>query len=42
MLPIELSLDEDFFQEETRNGFFITKKRKEIWAVELYLLAQFD
>lgn len=42
MLPIELSLDEDFFQEETRNGFFITKKRKEIWAVELDLLAQFD
>ncbi len=31
-----------FFEEEVRNGFTITKKRKEIWAVELDMMLELD
>lgn len=33
---------EDFLKEETRDGFFVDKKRKKIWLVELDLLVKFD
>ena len=42
MLPIKLKLDESFFEEEVRCGFHVTRERKEIWAIELDLLAEFD
>lgn len=42
MLPVKHHMPEDFFQEETRYGFTITKKRKEIWAVELDMLLELD
>lgn len=42
MLPIRLNLNQDFFQEEIRDGFSVSEDRKKIWAVELDLLAEFD
>lgn len=41
-LPIKLSLPDDFFNEETRCDYVISKKMKEIWAVELDLLNEFQ
>lgn len=38
MVDLELKFPEGFFDEEVRNGFTVTKERKEIWAVELDLL----
>jgi len=35
-------LPESFFKEEERCGFFITEKRKKIWAVLLDMLIKFD
>ena len=34
-------MNPDFFQEETRHGFFIDAKRKRLWAVELATLEVF-
>lgn len=42
MLPIKIKLDENFFREEIRCGYRVTKQRKEIWAIELDLLVEFD
>lgn len=42
MLPIKIKLDDSFFEEEVRCGYRVTKERKEIWAIELDLLAEFD
>ena len=42
MLPISLKIDSDFFNEEERSGFFVSKQRKELWAVEIDLLTQLD
>ena len=42
MLPIKLNLEDSFFDEEVKCGYYVTKQRKEIWAVELDLLAEFD
>lgn len=36
------SVPPDFFKEETRCEFTVTKKRKKIWAVELEILSIFD
>lgn len=41
-LPIKLELPERFFEEEIRKDFKVTKDIKELWAVEMDLLAQFD
>lgn len=41
-LPIHLELPEDYLNEEERCGFIVTKERKELWAVLLDLLSQFD
>lgn len=42
MLPIRLELNEEFYKEEYRNGYLVTKEVKELWAVELDLLVKFD
>ena len=42
MVPLNLSIDESFFQEEVRSGYTVTKERKEVWAIELDLLVKFD
>ena len=42
MVHINLNLPDEFFEEEERSGFTISKKRKEVWAVELDLLLKFD
>ncbi len=42
MVNISINLPDSFFEEETRFDFHISKKRKEIWAVELDLLKKFD
>lgn len=42
MLPINMHFDEEFFKEEIQNGFYIDRARKELWAVELDLLNEFD
>ena len=42
MLPIILKIDSDFYKEEEKCGFFISRKRKELWAVEIDLLMQLD
>ena len=40
MVDLKLKLPEGFLDEETRCGFTVTKKMKEVWAVELDLLAE--
>ena len=35
-------MTDSFFDEEERDGFLVTAKRKHIWGVELGLLEQFD
>ena len=42
MVTLSIQLPEDFLNEEVRSGFTVTRKMKEVWAVELDLLAQFD
>lgn len=42
MLPINLKFEDSFFEEELQNEFFVDRKRKELWAVELDLLNEFD
>lgn len=36
-----IDLPADFLREETRDGFFVDEKRKQVWAVELDLFAKF-
>ena len=42
MLPIKINLPEDFLKEEIRCNYTVSKQMKEVWAVELDLLQQFD
>lgn len=42
MVNLELEISKEFFDEEIRNGFTVTKERKQLWAVELDLLNKFD
>lgn len=42
MVKIKLSIPESFFKEETRCGYTVSRKMKEIWAVQLDLFAEFD
>ena len=42
MVPIKLEINESFFEEEVRSGFLVTRQRKELWAIELDLLAELD
>lgn len=38
MVNLELKFPDGFFDEEVKDGFTVTRERKEIWAVELDLL----
>lgn len=40
MTVLDLKIPESFFEEEIKDGFTVSKKRKQIWAVELDLLNQ--
>lgn len=42
MLPIKIQLPDSFFKEETKCGFTITRQSKELMAVLLDLLVEFD
>lgn len=42
MIDLALSFPKDFFAEEVRCGYTVTKEMKELWAVQLDLLAEFD
>lgn len=41
-LPIEIHLNESFYIEEERCGYRVTKQSKQLWAVLLDLMVQFD
>ncbi len=42
MIDIKLKLPPGFLEEEERDGYTVSKKMKEIWAIELDLLAELD
>ena len=42
MIETKLKFADDFFTAEETCGFYVTKKRKEVWAIELDLLHEFD
>lgn len=42
MVQLKISLPDGFLDEEVRNEYHISRNMKEIWAVELDLLAEFD
>ena len=42
MIDLKLDIPKEFLDEEERCGFHITKKQKEVWAVELDLLVELD
>ena len=41
MVDIELKLPDNWFESEIRNGYEVTTKQKEIWAIELDMLYKF-
>lgn len=41
-MDIKLKLPDSFFKEEIRNGFLVKTQIKELWAVQLDLLSEFD
>ena len=42
MVDLKLQIPDSFYEEEIRCGFTVTKKRKELWAVQLDLISEFD
>jgi lipopolysaccharide cholinephosphotransferase len=42
MVDLNIQLPESFFQEEERSGYLVSAKTKELWAVQLDLLNEFD
>ena len=42
MVDLSIKLPEGFLNKETRCGFTVSEKLKEVWAVELDLLSEFD
>lgn len=42
MVKLKLELPNGFLEEEERNGYLVSQEMKEVWAVELDLLAEFD
>ena len=42
LVDLKTKFDDHFFEEEDRFGFHVDRNRKEIWAVELDLLLEFD
>lgn len=41
-MKLNLNIPNDFYNEEVKNGFKVSNKRKRIWAVELDLINEFD
>ena len=41
MVDLKLEIPESFFEEEVREGFFVSSEMKKVWAVELDLLNEF-
>ena len=41
MVELKLALPDHFLEEEVRDGYTVSKEMKEVWAVELDLLAEF-
>ena len=42
MVELKIQIPQDFLNEETRCDYLVSKEMKEIWAVELDLLSEFD
>ncbi|MBO5167933.1 MAG: LicD family protein [Phascolarctobacterium sp.] len=42
MLPLKINLSDNFYKEEYRSGYLVTRDIKELWAIELDLLVKFD
>lgn len=42
MIPLNIAIPDGFLREEIRNGYTISQKMKEVWAVELDLYTEFD
>lgn len=42
MVDLKVTLPKDFLQEEKREGFVVSSAMKEVWAVELDLLSEFQ
>ena len=42
MLKLNIDLPKNYIKDETRSNYKVTKKTKEIWAIELDLLHEFD
>ena len=42
MVDLQLKFPDSFFDEEIRSGYTVTRAQKELWAVELDLLNEFD
>ena len=42
MVDLTIQLPESFFQEEERDGYLVSAKMKELWAVQLDLLSEFN
>lgn len=42
MVDLNIKLPEGFLDEEVRCGYTVTRQRKEVWAVELDLLEEFE
>lgn len=42
MVDLKISIPDDFLKEEVRCGYTVSKKMKEVWAVQLDLFAEFD
>ena len=41
MVPLKLSIEDSFYEQEERNGFVVSPDMKKVWAVELDLLNEF-
>lgn len=42
MTELSIKIPEEFLRDEDRGGYIVTRKMKEVWAVELDLLSQLD
>ena len=42
MIDLKIALPKGFLDEEVRCGYTVTNKMKEVWAVEIDLLMEFN
>ena len=42
MVELKIKLPDSFFYEEERDGYWVSSEIKELWAVQLDLLNEFD